>query len=298
MARKARRAAALAILVVAPGCGRGPFWEFPEVADRIRCSKVDFLYVIDNSESMQRHQQNLRASFGPFIEGMRRTLEDVDDYHVGVVTTDGYRFNPGECNRLGALVTETGGRDSSQSVCGPFAEGQRYMTEADDLEESFNCTAAVGTLGWHTERPMEALENAISGRAFWYEECNGDFIREDALLVTVIITDEWDGPDDPATPPSAMSPAASEGDPGTWYQTVVGTKGAETNAVVVSLVSEADTGCVSENPAFDGRHIATFTNLFTHGFVGGICEPDYGEIFAEAVDGIDAACDDYLLIRD
>lgn len=281
------------------GCGRGPFWELP-VRDEprtIRCSKVDFLYVIDDSESMRAHQENLRASFGPFIEGMQQTLEDVDDYHVGVVTSDRYNFNENECRRLGALVTRTGGRDSSHADCGPFAEGQRYMTQVDDLEDAFNCTAAVGTFGSRAEKPMEALENAISGEKHWYDDCNEGFIRDDALLVTVIITDEWDGPNDPAEVASTSELESSEGTPASWFRTVASVKGTERNAVVVSLLNEAGTGCETTNPAFDGRHIADFTRRFTHGFVGGICEPDYGDIFADAVDEIDVACDEYQLIE-
>ena len=290
------------LLGVACGCGRGPFWDFIG-AETVRCDSVDFLYVIDNSDSMRTYQQNLRASFGPFIEGMRTTLDDVDDYHVGVVTTDAYLPNT-ECRELGALVTHTGGIDSSSSECGPFAEGERYMTEQDDLEAAFNCTAAVGTSGSPNERPMEALSLAldsslsppVDGIQSWWQRCNGGFVRDDAVLVTVLITDEWDGPDDPTEDPETESSESSLGTPQDWFDTVVGVKGREQNAVVVSLLSEADTGCSVGDPAFDGRHIGEFTRMFTHGFVGGICSRDYGATFERAIQEIDAACDAYTLV--
>lgn len=278
-------------------CGRGPFWEFLEVE---RCTSVDFVYVIDNSESMERHQANLRASFGPFIQGMRQTLDDVDDYHVGVVTTDAYRSNmPHECRRLGALVTHTGGEGTQFQECTPFAEGNPYMTSADDLDEAFNCTAAVGVSGSREEKPMEALEEALDPEQFWYSGCNGDFIRDDALLVAVVITDEWDGDGDPDEDDDDYTSNGdpiferSRGDPQSWYESVVEAKGSPNNAVVVSLLNGADTGCGRDHPRYDGRNIAEFTDKFPYGFVGGICENDYGEIFADAVKEIDQACDNY-----
>jgi hypothetical protein len=275
------------------GCGRGPFWEFPEV---VRCSSVDFVYVIDNSDSMTEHQMNLTASFGPFIEGMRGTLDDVDDYHVGVLTTDAYDPNPSGCATLGALVTHTEGPDEEARACGPYAEGKPYMTQADDLEETFECAASVGTSGSIRERPMDALLAGIDRSQWWYPQCNADFVRDDALLVAVIITDEWDGPDDPNEDNDARTIDKSSGTPQDWYDTVVDIKGDPGNAVVVSLVSEAGTGCDRRNPQFDGRHIAEFTRMFPHGWVGGICEPDYGETFSHAVEEIDAACDSYKLV--
>jgi len=268
------------------GCGRGPFFDVP-VLQVERCSAVDFLFVIDNSESMQRHQDNLRASFDPFIGGIYESLDDVDDYHVGVVTTDAYRDNEEGCRELGALVTSVDEGPGTDAVeCGPFADGQRYMTEEDDLAQTFNCAAAVGTDGSRHEEPMKAMRRAIAGDSFeWHRKCNGDFIRDDALLVNVIITDEADGDE---APDANEEPAIEH-----WYRTVVDKKGQESNVVVVSLLNDVTPDCQTGDPAFDGKNIADFTERFTYGFVGGICEPDYGDIFARAVEEIDSACTTY-----
>ena len=288
--RRVWRVGALLAFAMA-GCGRGPFFDVP-VAEIERCAAVDFLFVIDNSESMQRHQDNLRASFDPFIEGIYDSLDDVDDYHVGVVTTDSYRDNEEGCRELGALVTSVDDGMRTEAIeCGPFAEGNRYMTEEDDLAETFNCAAAVGTDGSRYEAPMKAMRRAISGETYpWYRECNGDFIRDDALLVTVIITDEAAG--------EMVPDANTEPDTDKWYDTVVDTKGNESNAVVVSLLNGVTPGCPTNDPDFDGKNIADFTNRFTHGFVGGICEQDYGNIFARAVEEIDSACTTYTTSLD
>ncbi|MEX1367359.1 MAG: hypothetical protein AB1Z98_29800 [Nannocystaceae bacterium] len=272
--------------VAIAGCGRGPFWSFPEAEVR-RCSAVDFLFVIDSSESMEEHQDNLRGSFGPFIDGIESALDDVDDFHVGVVTTDAYQGNPRDCRELGALVTSTRGEGVQRTDCGPYAEGHRYMTEQDDLDEAFNCAANVGTRGSREEEPMAALRRAITPDAGWWRTCNDGFVRDDALLVNVIITDEADGE---RIPGEWRDP----GTPEDWFRTVERVKGTERNAVVVSLLNGVTPGCPVVDPAFDGNNIAEFTRMFTHGFVEGICEPDYGEIFERAVDRVDEACTEYV----
>ncbi|HVI01980.1 MAG TPA: hypothetical protein VM869_24875, partial [Enhygromyxa sp.] len=52
------------------------------------CSKVDFLFVIDNSISMGDEQQNLETSFPEFIATIQSQV--VEDYHVMVVDTDNH----------------------------------------------------------------------------------------------------------------------------------------------------------------------------------------------------------------
>ncbi|MBL4688951.1 MAG: hypothetical protein JKY37_30450 [Nannocystaceae bacterium] len=275
---------------LAVGCGRGPFFQPPEQLESTRCGAVDFLFVIDNSESMQRHQDNLVMSFDPFVRGIRSSLDDVDDFHLGVVTTDAYRSNPMGCRDVGALVTSVdNGPWREVTECGPFAEGERYMTQEDDLSKTFACAANVGTDGNREEEPMRAMRRALLGGPNGeLHQCNGDFIRDNALLMTVIITDEGDG-----IPDGEDDEQDRSGSPSEWFRAVTNKKGAESNAVVLSLINGVTPECPVDDPAFDGSRIAEFTNMFTHGFVGGICQPDYGAIFSRAVEEVDIACDEW-----
>lgn len=250
------------------------------------CHKIDFLFVVDNSQSMEDDQDNLVANFPSLIAGIESSLEEVDDYHVGVVATDGYAFNPPGCNVLGGLVTQTGGTASSNAVCGPYAEGNNYMTEVDDLTQSFSCAAKIGVGGWPLEAPMNALEATVRGDNAGPGQCNEGFIRPDALLVAVIITDEWDGPGDPEL-------ITSSGTPQSWYDTVIAAKQFPENAAVVSLVNYEGGPCPPAEPGFDGQQIVAFTELFGgNGFVGGVCA-DYGPVFEQAVGLIDDACKNF-----
>jgi hypothetical protein len=255
------------------------------------CTKVDFLFVIDNSGSMQDEQANLIANFPGFISGIQSVLANVDEYQVGVVTTDAYTYNQGSpgCNVMGGLVTQTGGSFSSNQVCVPYASGANYMTEADDLPTAFSCAAQVGTNGSGTERPMQALINVAEKVNGGPGQCNDGFLRDDALLVAVIITDEWDGPNDPETQGSA-------GDPMSWYNSVVAAKlGIPENVVIVSLINYAGGPCPPASSAFDGVHIATFTQLFgVNGFLGGVCQADYGPTFDAAIAVIENACNNFV----
>lgn len=243
------------------------------------CGKVDFLFVIDNSGSMGDEQAALVANFPAFINGIQNTLDSVDTIHVGVVTTDAYTANIAGCQQLSSLVVQTGGFDSSNMVCGPYADGYNFMTEADDLPTSFSCAAQVGTQGSASERQMQATVEAVTGVEADPGECNEGFIREDALLVIVIITDESDN--------------ASTGTPMTWYDDIVAAKaGIPENIVVLSLINTPGGIC----GAFDvAQDIADFTTSFgDNGFMADICLPDFGPVFDEAVGIIDVACENYI----
>ena len=264
--------------------------EIPDAADDDSgCTKVDFLFVIDNSGSMGDDQMNLVAAFPAFIEGIQATLGAVDSYHVGVITTDGYEWND-TCSVLGGLVTQTGGFDSSNEVCTPYASGLNFMTEEDDLEEKFACAAQVGTQGNATERPMESMVLALG--QVWSNPggCNEGFLRDDALLVVTVITDEADGP---AWGPCQADPEpTSIGNPDTWYADVVEAKlGIPENVAVLALhyiPGECDP--IFPDPISDGCNILEFTAMFgENGFVGCI-DGEYGELFTAATDTIQQAC--------
>ncbi len=265
------------------------------------CKKVDLLFVIDNSGSMADEQLNLVSSFPALIEGMRTELADTLGYHVGVISSDTYTGDT-SCLPLqdGRLITETAGVDSSQATCGPFASGARYMTEQDDLETAFACAAQIGSSGDGDERPMGSLSSALSPGLGGPGTCNEGFVRDDALLVVVIITDEED---DHEVDGCLQDPqAGSPGEPAGWFQAVVAAKGGdESKVVVLSLVGPADEPQCPEldkcTGGIDGAEVAhrilEFTDMFTYGFVGPICQP-YGPLFLEAIGVIKSACDEFV----
>src|SRR5689334_21213477 len=127
-----------------------PKLDTPSEMPLAECTVVDLLFVIDDSGSMLAEQAQLIASFDGFVAGIQENLDEANDYHIGVVTTDAYALNSADCRTLGALVTE-----SADGVCGPWAAG-RYISLADDLESSFTCAAHVGDQGEGDEHQLEA----------------------------------------------------------------------------------------------------------------------------------------------
>jgi hypothetical protein len=254
------------------------------------CTKVDFLFIIDDSGSMGDDQQNLVQNWPTFITGIQDNLTTVDEYQVGIVTSDEYIYNinNGGCTGLSGLVVKTGGDDASNQLCGPYGNGLNFMTELDDLNDTFTCAARVGSDGDNYERPMQALVETVQESLDQPGMCNEGFLRDDSLLVVTIITDEWDGPNDPES-------AGSIGDPDSWFNDVVAARGGvEENVVVLALINWWGGQCAPDSDFYDGVHIKAFTDMFTYGFAGGICEPDWTGYFAEATDVIQEACAGYV----
>ena len=244
------------------------------------CTKVDLLFVIDDSYSMATEQSVLIASFPEFIASVRASLDAVDSYHIGVVTTDAYPFNDPACQQLGALVTATGGADSSASECGPFGNG-RFMTEDDPLEDSFACAARVGIEGSDDERPIGALLGAISPDLA--AGCNQGFLRADALLIVVIITDE----EDDLTP----------GDPSDWFiefEQAIGTEHNAAMLLIAGRLPDNTCGFPIGVGAEDAPRLRDFTQRFTHSVLGDVCAVSYAPFFDEALEFVQQACDEFV----
>jgi hypothetical protein len=254
------------------------------------CRKVDFLFIVDNSGSMSAQQAQLLASFPGFITAMQDALDGVvDSYHVGVLTSDNYAGNAPGCTTIGDLVTQTSGFGAAGQVCTPFDEGGRFATEQDDLEEKFPCMAQVGTSGSPIEQPVTALIASFDPAKRGPGDCNEDFLRDDAILVVVIVTDDppYDFDMDDAHPLTDTS---------TWYDDVIAGKNDDPEAlVVIGFIPWGDTSCVfggglgSESPNLIG-----FVDSFgKQGVKASICEPDFGPVFASTIETIVTTCENF-----
>lgn len=255
-----------------------------------QCAKVDVLYVIDNSPSMYEEQQTLIDNFDAFVSDMQLALADVTSYHIGVITSDNY-MNEGflddssptvnadqpDCRLLGGLVVQ-----AQQGTCTPFVGGDNYLTEQDVLAAEFGCIANVGEDGDSDERMGHALMNAVTaGRMS--TGCNRNFIRDDALLIVVMLTDEND---------------SSDPDEQEWFDTLVAAKGTEENIVMLSLIWDSSwANCESSLSESDGYQIEDFTQMFTNHAVGNICDSSYAGFFQNAIPTISGACENFVPVE-
>lgn len=271
------------------------------------CDKVDFLFVIDNSSSMQDQQAALIASFPGFVDAIQTTLKADSDYHIIVVDTDAAThcqvaggcaaeaktrcMDPGSgyactamydaCDTtLGAGVVEPTGEYASNMLCA-IAGGKRYIVEGEpDIPATFACIAQVGTTGDNAEKPMDAMVAALSTALVGPDGCNEGFLRDDAILVITFISD------DPKVEDS--------GTPQTWYDAVLAVKHGDPESVVVIGITPYWPGCREDRPTdIRGMHWAEFIMKWPRSVHGNVCELDYAPLFADAISEIDSACDTF-----
>jgi hypothetical protein len=272
------------------------------------CRAVDFLFVIDNSVSMEGEQAALVEAFPGFIDTIQSTLPEGSDYHVMVVDTDEWgrcnTANPWmgidpdsntcnayinqtvfeECDRtLGAGVVNPAGQHASNMIC-PLQGGHRYMDASEpDLAAAFSCVAQVGVAGHSSERPMDAMIAALQPAINGAGGCNEGYLRDDALLVVTFMSDDPNYED-------ALGPQE-------WYDAVVQAKLGDPTAIVVLGLTPAWPGCQNENAMPKGAHWAEFIAMFgDQGLHGNVCSTaqDYIDFFQLAVSTIDQACTEYV----
>jgi hypothetical protein len=274
------------------------------------CAKVDFLFVIDNSGSMEDDQVNLINNFPGFMESIQSTL-DVEDFHVMVVDTDaGGNTHPDcfqwwedegdpwhitpcpypsvpsgadpnmlpkwdECDgTMGVGVDMPLGFEATNLECN-FASGERYIDSSEpDLVSAFSCAAKVGIGGNNSERPAEALISSVSPELLGPGGCNEGFLRPDALLVVTVLTDEQDSLSDPKKDPAA------------WAQAVIDAKGGnEESVVMLGLFGGIE---------YPEPYLEMMVGSFTHSAIESVLIPDYQPFFESVIPDIDTACDNFI----
>ncbi|MCB9521544.1 MAG: hypothetical protein H6698_09250 [Myxococcales bacterium] len=255
------------------------------------CRDVDILFVIDNSASMSDNQRSVVASFPGFLDAMRERLAFAVSFHVGVVTSDAYRYNAAGCTDIGDLVTATAGLESSNATCGPYEGGTRYIDGLDpNIDEDFACAAQLGVSGDDNERVMRALLNAIDPARNAEGACNAGFLRPDSLLVVVMISDEDDADDGSCGPDDwPCTPNGSGGTVNDWIAELTTLRPSATeDMIVLSLIARyQDSSCGAQQAA----RLVGFTLRFgERGLIGDICAPSYDAFFLEALPLIDDAC--------
>jgi hypothetical protein len=160
---------------------------------------VDLLFVIDNSGSMADEQASLAAWADGSLFGLLETdFGTTFNLHVGVVSTDS---GAGPFGISGCTGTGDNGvlqSDPRTATCTPpngsfivdvdDGTGNRIGNHAGSLAESFACIAQLGITGCGYEQTLESMKRALDGR----NTQNTGFLRDDALLAVVIVSDEDD----------------------------------------------------------------------------------------------------------
>jgi hypothetical protein len=161
---------------------------------------LDLLFVVDNSNSMEEEQTNLRKNFPAFMKKLRDIPGGLPNVHIAVISTDmgaGNFMIPGnpQCSR-----TPPGGDRGNFRVkpdCGLQA-GARFIISRSNgtennftgtLEQTFACLAELGIGGCGYEHQLQAMRFALAENL---TPDNAGFLRPNAFLAIVHLTDEDD----------------------------------------------------------------------------------------------------------
>lgn len=126
--------------------------------------EVDILFVVDDSNSMQQEQEALSDGFETFLAEVEASSTS---YHIGMVSTS---------------------LDPSDPSPGQLVGDPPFLTRDDDVVKGFQSRVLLGTEGSDQEKGLQAAVEAV-----WR---NDGFVRIDANLVVIFVTDEDDCSDD------------------------------------------------------------------------------------------------------
>jgi hypothetical protein len=291
-----------------PFIDSGPNNEFTDAGMAAgACDKIDILFVLDNSGSMGEEQTNLATNFPMFaqiIDTYMNSIGQTLDYHVAITTTD---RNFTENDDLGIpgfppIPTQHMGHDGQfQTNAGDgtacnFPSGRRYLQRGDNVDTILPCVAKVGTSGDSSEMPLETMKLALVDRV--QDGYNAGFLRDDALLAVVILTDENDCsvPGNPVTV-TGTADICAQAAPIAPYLTVLDNlKGGERGRwAVAAITGPPPNTCMSNfGSAEAGVRLNDFvTQTGANGILTSICDGNLAVSLQNAFNTFSQACESF-----
>ena len=138
-------------------------------------TKIDILWVIDNSGSMETSQDNLAANFEEFIDGFR---DRGFDFQMSVTTTDAYK----DIFLGGTAKSRFKDGTDQTSHTGHFI----VTPQTPNFENVFLTNVLQGTNGNGDERAFSSFQTALDN------PFNVGLVRPDSFLAVIIVSDEDD----------------------------------------------------------------------------------------------------------
>jgi hypothetical protein len=162
---------------------------------------VDILFMVDNSSSTESLQKNLLQNFPTFMSTLQAQPGGLPNIHIAVITSD-----------IGAGDGSIAGCDTTGGNMGIFqytprgtctathlTPGETFITNINgvgnytgNLADVFSCIAQVGSTGCGFEQPLAAIARALGADGKPAPAENAAFLRPNALLFIVIVTNEDD----------------------------------------------------------------------------------------------------------
>lgn len=291
----------------------------PDFGGALGCAgKIDLLFVLSRSDTMVNEYPTVAASLPLFLETIQSAWEDFDVHIMTAPTNklvpwgmppcdeqcplnggDGCEpFGPADypcwgydnldsCDvTFGAGVTFPAAFEASNKRCELYG-GNRYIVGDDpDLEASFDCITRVGYSTIAGTLAATGMLAALSPELLAPGACNEGFLRDDAILVIVIITDVYNGGDSPVEPEA-------------WASAILDLKNGDQSSIAVVLLNPD--GYDVDDPVCDGpgkvdwvkTPLVEFLDHFDNGIRGSICEPSFAPFFQSAAEFVVETCELY-----
>lgn len=241
------------------------------------CKKMDIVFIVDNSSSMKEEQDNLAANFPKFasvIDQYKTTSGDALDYRLAVTTTSPKK-------KQGAFVVERGPGAPEGCNAGPT---RPWLERADgDIATIFPCRAQAGTNGGSPEQSLESAFVGLTDRITdgTNTASGASFIREDALLAFIAITDEDEGG-------TEDEPERDVKDYPALFDTIKG--GRERWAAAV-IAGEKKCSSKGLGEAAEAKRLKQFVaDVGKNAVFSSICTGDLTEGLTKALETFDVAC--------
>lgn len=175
----------------------------------VESSAVDILFVVDDSRSMTDEQKQLGIWSNELFDVLS-TSGELPDLHIGVVSSSVAISAPDVthtgCAKGGTLHVGAAALEKGRFLRDVAGETGRVRNYSGTLTDTFAKMALVGDSGCGFEQPFKATRLALSGSAG-----SEGFLRDDALLLVVFVTDEDDcSARDPALFSEPYADACSE----------------------------------------------------------------------------------------
>ena len=158
---------------------------------------IDLLLVVDNSPSMAREAGSMARNLAEFVTVLENIDGGMPDMHIGVISAD---MGVGPYDVPGCTETGDGGAflgASDPNCSGPSdgyivdvadVGGTRLRNYQGSLAETLTCIAPLDADGCEFAQPLDAMRRALD----LSNPENAGFLREHALLLVVIISDQDD----------------------------------------------------------------------------------------------------------
>ncbi len=229
---------ALGGLLALAGCEDVRFNKQPLQVDTFRqalAPQVDILWVVDNSGTMVEERTQLGAKFDQF---MSRLIESGAEFHIGIVSTD--TEDPAHSGRL---------------------QGDPRVIDNDTPapQNAFAANVQLPLTQSRVERGLDAMRLALSAELL--DGHNAGFLRADAALFVILVTDE----DDHSLGPVGYYTR--------WLEHLKGA-GDEARVSLSAIVGPAPAGCPGAEAG--ARYLAV--QEATGGLFYSICAEDFGPV--------------------